>query len=178
MVVGPASEDEVVRPVDLGIRWDMGAPLPHLLQAEGRAFLAFYLPDSEPGWDGTMVQVVDPASPASASIGIVTWSPCRVAVLGPPNDEAITGHRLWERGLRDIEPYSAAEVLNSAWIASHERANRVHRRHNPQRYASLRHYVLLFHDSTFECLVEGYTVQTVFDAMPNVLARLARQLVE
>ena len=36
---------ERVEQVDFGIVWDGGAPTPHLIQSEHRAFLAFYLND-------------------------------------------------------------------------------------------------------------------------------------
>jgi len=171
-------DGEEVRPLDLGMRWDVGAPLPFLLQNEKRAFLAFYLNAADPTWDGTTVEVVDPAAARPAPIGIIAWQGCWGAVLGPPNDEVIKGHRLWRHGLKDIKPYGAAEVLNSAWIADLERVNRVHPHHNPARFAALHHYILMFHDSTFECLAEKHSVQRTVDSMPAVLVQLVQQLVD
>lgn len=46
--------------VDLGVRWSGGAPLPHLLSSGHRTFVAFYLDEPDPDWDGTYVHVVDP----------------------------------------------------------------------------------------------------------------------
>ncbi len=34
--------------------------------------------------------------------------------------------------------------------------NSVHPCHRPEGYAKLRHFVLAFHDSTFECVARGY----------------------
>jgi hypothetical protein len=48
--------------LDLGVAWDIGAPLPHQLASEGRTFLIFYLRDPVPGWNSTWVQVVNPAA--------------------------------------------------------------------------------------------------------------------
>ena len=63
---------EQVIPLDLGVRWDPGAPMPHLLQSENRTYLVFYLMEAVQGWDQTTVEVVDVASEAAASIGVIS----------------------------------------------------------------------------------------------------------
>jgi hypothetical protein len=167
---------ERVQAVDLGLHWDVGAPLPHLLQSERRTFIAFYLPDPPPGWDGTFVEVVDPASPQPAPLGVIEWLGCRGAVLGGPNDEACQGHRLWNDGLSDVGWYRAAEVTNSRWISDLEKANRVHPRHRPESYASYRHFILGFHDSTFECIAIRFRAWATMTSMPEALVTLAAHL--
>src|SRR5262245_55456032 len=47
--------DEYAVELDLPLRWDTGAPMPHLLADGRRAYLLFYLADVDPGWDGTSV---------------------------------------------------------------------------------------------------------------------------
>ena len=165
-----SSSDEKAVPVDLGIRWDAGAPLPHLFQSEYRTFLTFYLYEQDPDWNG--------AYSASARIAIIEWRGCFGTMLGWPNDEALSGHRLWESGLKEVGYYGAAEVRNSSWIAEIEKGNSVHPQHKPERFAALRHYILLFHDSTFECLAEGYTITKVFMPRSEVLLQLAHRLIE
>ena len=78
--------------------------------------------------------------------------------FGPPNDEAIGGHRLHQIGLT---PYSSFEVLNSKWVAEWEIANRVHEGHRSEHFSRYRHIILTFHDSTLEFIAPGFTVQTV-----------------
>ncbi len=158
--------DEKALPIDLGIRWDTGAPLPHLFQSEYRTFLTFYLDEQDMDWNG--------AYSAPARIAIIEWHGCFETMLGWPNDEALSGHRLWKRGLKEVGHYGCAEVRNSSWIAEIEKGNRVHPQHKPERFAALRHYILLFHDSTFECLAEGYTIEKVFQSMQEVLQELTR----
>lgn len=167
---------EKVHPVELGLRWDVGAPLPHLLQSEWRTVLAFYLSEPDPTWDGTWVNVVDPTSSESALIGVIEWVGCGGAVLGGPNDEAYHGHRLWDQGLSKVGAYRAGEVTDSAWIAERERSNRVHPSHRPGVFANLRHFILGFHDSTFECVARGYRAFRVRESMPRVLAVLAARI--
>lgn len=169
---------ERVKPIDVGLQWDIGAPMPHLLQSESRTFLTFYLADPRPDWDGTFVEVIDPTSPAPASLGVIQWLSGGGAVLGGPNDEAYHGHRLWERGLSEVGAYRAAEVLDSAWIAVLEEQNRVHPYHRAEAYASYRHFILGFHDSTFECVATGFRVWKAEIAMPEMLAALAARLDE
>ena len=167
---------ERVKPVDVGLQWDIGAPMPHLLQSESRTFLTFYLSDPRPDWDGTFVEVIDPTSPAPASLGVIQWLSCRGAVLGGLNDEAYEGHRLWERGLSEVGAYRAAEVMNSAWIAALEVENRVHPYHRAEAYASYRHFILGLHDSTFECVAEGFRTWKAAISMPEMLGTLAARL--
>jgi hypothetical protein len=80
--------------------------------------------------------------------------------LGPPNDEALSGHPLYERGLRC---YGMFEVQHSSWIRMMEQRNRVHDRHAPERFAQLRHFIITFHDSTFECVAESVIARTVLE---------------
>jgi len=45
----------------------------------------------------------------------------------------------------------------------------VHDRHSPARYSALRHFIFTFHDSTFECVAEGVTGETVSEKDAEVL---------
>lgn len=75
---------------------------------------------------------------------------------GAPNEEALHGHPLYKNGLKW---YAGFEVSNSPWVASLEKMNRVHSHHRPSMYASCRHFVITFHDSTFECVADGYKIE-------------------
>lgn len=150
--------------------------MPHLLQSEDRTFLAFYLPNPTPNWDGLSVRIVDATSSEAVPIGVIEWISCRGAILGEPNDEAFRGHRLWSRGLSAVGLYRASEVSNSRWIAEREEANRVHDFLQPETYARLRHFILGFHDSTFECLAEALRAWKISGSMPDVLATLVAHL--
>ena len=172
----PRKSRELVRPLDIGLQWDVGAPLPHLLQSERRTFLIFYLSDPWADWDGTSIEVIDPTSPAPAPLGVVQWLSCGGAVLGGPNDEAYSGHRLWGQGLSEIGVYGAAEVMDSEWIAALEKQNRVHPNHRSDAFASYRHFILGFHDSTFECVAEGFRAWKAEISMPEMLGALAARL--
>lgn len=106
-----ARHQEHAVPFDLGVRWDVGAPLPHLLTSGMKTYLAFYLSDPEPGWDGTTVRVVDPGDGTEASLALVEFLGCEAVKMGPPNDEVLEGHHLYGRGLAGYEPLT---VKNSS----------------------------------------------------------------
>ncbi len=93
-------------------------------------------------------------------------------MFGPPNDEAFAGHPLASRGL---QPYGAFEVLASSWIRQLERMNAVHRHHDPEDFAVYRHIVLAFHDSTFECIAEGYTCEEAWGFPSSLIAHALRE---
>lgn len=143
--------DRVVRLSDVP-QSSVGAPCPLVMQDEFTTVVAYYVEAAEPGWTGESVRVVDPESSAEPA-ALVRFRGVCAAMFGPPNDEAFHGHPLAARGLR---PYSAAEIHESSWIRSLEQMNSVHPHHRPGRYEQLRHFVLAFHDSTFECVAMRY----------------------
>jgi hypothetical protein len=167
-------------PVDFGLVWDGGAPTPHLIQAEHRTFLAFYLNEPDPTWDGTQVKLVSPSDENESGLGVIEWLRCGGAVLGGLNDEAFHGHPLWTRGLDDTARlgYASAEVIGSRWISEWEQANRVHPYHSAKRFADRRHFILQFHDSTFECVAEGFIAFRTRQSMPSLLAELVHRVVD
>jgi hypothetical protein len=95
--------------------------------------------------------------------------------FGPPNEEAFSGHPLAARGLY---PFGAFEVLNSSWVRSLEKMNSVHRYHRKERFDALRHFVLTFHDSTFECVAKGYSWEPASGPLDELVANEARRLAD
>ncbi len=110
---------------------DAGAPAPRLAADEHEARVTYFVR----GLDDDAVTI--------------TFSGLYVLTFGPPNDEAFDAHPLAGRGLG---LYGAFEVLASSWVRSLERQNRVHPAHRPETFDRLRHFVLTFHDTTFECV--------------------------
>ena len=142
----------------------VGAPLPLVLSDEHRVLLAYLLEEFQPDRDGTSVRVVDPAS--NESIALVEFTLYSTYMFGAPNDEAFHGHPLAARGLT---PYGAFQIENSSWIRQLERMNSVHPSHRPERFERLRHYVFSFHDSTFECVAQSFTLTTHEGSLETVL---------
>ncbi len=52
-----------------------------------------------------------------------------------------------------------------------------HTGYQPDRWKTRNHYILWFHDSTFECIAESFTVEHHGCSMPELLALACRRLV-
>ncbi len=156
-------------------KWDGGAPLPYLLQSEYKTFLTYYIKTIDPNWDGTYVTVKDPVSESKESIAIVEWVGCRGAMLGGLNDEAIMGHRLYNFGLKE-GGYDTFIVKNSKWIEELRKGNSVHSQHKDEQFSKLNHYILLFHDTTFECIAESFKIETMQNSMSEVLKAVVQRV--
>ena len=77
--------------VECGLRWDIGAPLPTILQWEHETHLFFYLHDQ-------------------GGVGRVIFEDCRATSFGPPGED---GHALDGRGW---EAYRPLLVQRSPWL--------------------------------------------------------------
>jgi hypothetical protein len=148
--------------------WETGAPLPHVVSSGMRTFLLYLANEPDPDWDGSYV--TEMRTMDIHRIVLVEFVGSYTFQFGGPNDEVIGGHRLWGRGLA---PYSAHVIANSRWLAEMEQINKVHPRYHPDKWKTLKHYLLLFHDESFECLARGYTIEVFQDSLEHV-AEIAR----
>jgi hypothetical protein len=80
------------------------------------------------------------------AVALVTFAGSEAHYFGPPHVDAVDHHPLHSRGL-DI--YGAFEVHDSSWIRE--------LRQIAGRRINGRHFILTFHDSTFECIASGFT---------------------
>jgi hypothetical protein len=137
---------------------DAGAPSPVVLSSGPTTVVAYH------------VSTTDRKRPAA----LVAFSGVLATYFGAPNDEAFAGHPLHARGLR---PYGAYEVESSSWIRVLAKMNSVHPQHRAEHYSGLRHFVLAFHDETFECVADDFTVAVadgpVLDLVPRMRALVA-----
>ena len=93
--------------------------------------------------------------PGNACVRIA-FAGALVHCFGPPNDETLQAHPLAAFGLTR---YAAFEVRHSRWIEELKAMNRVHDRHDDALFDGYRHFIWTFHDSTFECLAEGFAAE-------------------
>jgi hypothetical protein len=108
--------------------------------------------------------------------GVITWRGCLAVKFGIPNDETQHGHPLWRERTEPPPYYGAVEVIGSPWIAELEAIEQVHVSSRPGLSGSHRHFVLLFHDSTFECVATGFEVSRSPRSPRAVVAELAARL--
>jgi len=160
-------------PMGFPFPWNVGAPLPHLLQNDGRTFLVFVLSDIGRNSDGSYATVRRPDEPNSVNVAIVEFKRCLCTKMGTPNDEDSHGHPLHGKGL---DSHSAMRVLNSAWIKELQAINSVHGQQSPETWANLNHFIFGFHDCTFECIAESFWVAPRTATIPDVLAEICAEL--
>ncbi len=78
---------ERVVAVDLGVTWDPNGPDAVLITGD---------------WVATVLALNAHFNDPDRRCVVMTWTHTRMASKSSPNDEAITGHRLWRRGLSDV----------------------------------------------------------------------------
>ena len=133
---------EHVTAADLAVTWEPNAPAARLTvtdDGEARLTLRAHPEDH----DQRPVDLV--------------WNGCLVARMEAPNDEAISGHRLCEAGLREV--LWLGEVHESGLIAETERRNHVHPHHTAERYTGLRHWVASLKECTVEVVADSLRVE-------------------
>ncbi|WP_394845077.1 hypothetical protein LZC95_49495 [Pendulispora brunnea] len=130
--------------------WDAGAPVPHLLSSGRNITLVYYGRANDPTWDGTWAHVRDLSD--LAPVVVLDFLGCAIFKMGSPNDEVLHGHPLFGKGL---DFYAPQIVENSPWLRELETINRVHARFDADHWRSMHHFILPFHDETFECIARG-----------------------
>lgn len=123
---------EKVRALDLGVEWSDGSPRPKLIHDVSQTFLVVELREDRD--DG-------------ARTGVLRWLGVVAVAAGFPNEEA-----------RPPSTATAYEVLDSPWLTGVRAAERTHPRASKVPFANVRHFRLLFHDSTFDILAESVRV--------------------
>jgi hypothetical protein len=156
-------------------KWDVGAPEPHVLCSGWKTLLLYFIAEHDPDWDGSYVQVVDPASDEVRPIALVEFEDCYAVKFGGPNDEVLHGHPLNGRGLAY---YGAHDIKNSRWMEEERRIQSVHEMHVPATWNERRHFLFAFHDQTVECIATGYRVEELKVGFPEALDIARRRLIE
>lgn len=168
--------DELDRVFRLGgaPRSSVGAPLPLVVGNEYITCVSFYCQNTPPAWNGENARSVTPAS--EEPWAIVSFIECYAHFFGPPNDEAFAGHPLYSRGLM---PYDAYIVGHSSWLRELERMNSIHPHHDRATFLrGQHHFILAFHDSTFECIASRYHVKRGAGPLTGTVAVMSDHLRE
>ena len=69
-LLAAARGEEYAEPCGFPLKWDAGAPMPHLMVNDHRALLAFLLSEPDPAWDGSYTTI---KSPGAASLNRWGW---------------------------------------------------------------------------------------------------------
>lgn len=146
-----------VEVLPLGVVPEPAVPSASLFHTEHRAFLIFNA--VRPGADGRL---------AEAGIAVLTFDQTRLSKFGLPNDEALRGHPILG-GLN--VGYAVCEIHESSWLAEAMRRNEICFPGSTM-FAGVRHFAVLTHDSTFECLAKSLTLRVSKEPYGVVLQEL------
>ena len=154
-----------------GFDIDIGAPMPTILSNEHQIYLIFYVSNVDPNWDRKTIHIRNENDEGVISIKFDRFAQFK---FGNPNDEAINGHPLFEHGLR---PYSIQKVIESDWIRELIKMNSVHPYHSDEQFSKFEHFIFFFHDTCFEIVAEGYSIeQNPETTMKEEIQRIAKLL--
>lgn len=142
----------------------VGAPMPIVLSNEHRVLLGYIMEET------SAATAVDDDS-HDEHFALIDFAVYSSYMFGPPNDEAFEGHPLASRGL---SPYGSFQIEDSSWIRQLERMNSVHSNHI--RFDRYKHFVFTFHDSTFECVAEGFTVSQHHGSFDSLVTTMQERL--
>ena len=140
---------EAIVELDIGVTPEAAVSGAVLLQSEVSGYLLFNAMrnTSKPFPAGGFYK-------EDAGIAVVELVLCSITKFGYPNDEAWS-HIPRTKGLA----YGVFEVQNSAWKAELLRLNRF--AFPDTKESNRRHFLFLFHDSSFECIAQELKVQVM-----------------
>ncbi len=154
-----------------GFDIDVGAPMPTILSNEHHIYLIFYVSNIDPNWDGLTVHMRTENDKGIATIKFERFAQFK---FGNPNDESINGHPLHKHGL---QPYSIQKVNESEWIKELVKMNSVHPYHKDEQFSKYEHFIFFFHDTCFEIVAEGYSIeQSPKSTMKDEIQRIGKLL--
>ena len=104
---------------------------------------------------------------------IVEMRKCICTKFGYPNDEALGGHPLRDKGLI---AYGIFKVLNSSWLLTLEKQNKINFPNHSQWFYSYSHFIFTFHDSTFECICDELHITLSEEPYKKILKMILNRL--
>lgn len=157
---------EQIEELKLGVTPEAAVSGAVLLQSEYSAFLTFNAQKetNEPSPYGGFYTV-------DADIVIVEFSGCLITKFGHPNDEAVASIPKYKN--LDVA-YGLCEVKNSEWVKELERNNSY--QFPNTSYSDLRHFLIFFHDSTFECIAKEIKINTSEQPFGKIIGELSEKI--
>jgi hypothetical protein len=135
---------ESVVPLDIGVVWDPNAPEAVLAANDmGVTALALYAHSDD-----------EDQNPV-----VLVWRGSHYSSMGDPNDEALSGHRLYSKGLDSVA--WVGQVHDSELVVTLEKQNSAHTAHDPARFAELSHYIVLTKEQVVEVVARGLSISRV-----------------
>lgn len=156
--------DEIVE-LDLGVTPNAGVSGAVCLQTERATFLTFNAL-RRTDRTGPFGEVYDDAGTA-----VFEFKRCLLSRFGYPNDEARFGIPRY----KDVS-YGIYEVRQSSWVKDVIRQNRFQFPDTSDDWIQRkRHFLFAFHDDTFECLADDFSMEVANEPYSAIFERLRRQ---
>lgn len=151
--------------VDLNFGFTMsgGGSQPLLMADEASALISFYIDTYIP----------DTSSFAEDKIATIKFVNYPKVLFGFPDIDRIGGHPYYSLGMR---PYSAYELIDSDLITSLAKIDSHHNLFSKPKWEKYHHYLLLFHDSLFECVAENYEILPTSSSMAEAATKMSEHL--
>lgn len=104
---------------------------------------------------------------------VITFKRTNSHRFGIVNDEAASGHPLYDKGL---EVYRAHIIENSSWIEELKQIHKVHPRYSNDHWKGGKHYLLFFHDEIFEIIAVDYKIEVSNSTLKELAIEIAVRL--
>ena len=155
---------EAIVELDIGVTPEAAVSGAVLLQSEVSAYLLFNAmrDTSRPFPSGGFYK-------EDAGVAVIELVQCSITKFGYPNDEAWS-HIPRTRGLS----YGVFEVQNSTWKVELMGLNRF--AFPDTKESRSRHFLFLFHDSSFECIAQDLQVEVVRKPFQEVFGGVSAKL--
>jgi hypothetical protein len=153
--------DEVIA-VDLGFVPEAAVSGPIFFQAERSAYLTFNA--THKTRNGRF---------EDAGTAVVEIPNCLITRLGYPNDDGRSGYPFY-KGL----DYGVYEILNSLWVRQLMEFKRTRFPKPAADWWGLegRHFLVTFHDSTFECISSNLNATSTKEPLESVIQNLLKRI--
>jgi hypothetical protein len=167
------TSSEHARRIEWAPSWDQGAPLPQVFSNGHKTYLTYLINTPDPGWDGSYTTMTDNKSNDTFPLAIVNFIKPNSHRFGIVNDEAASGHALYNKGL---QIYEAHIIENSGWIEELKTIHKVHACYSDKQWINNKHFLLFFHDEIFEIIAENYEIEIINSTFRDVAIDIAKRL--
>ena len=157
---------EIIEELKLGVTPEAAVSGAVLLQSESTTFLTF-----------NAQKETDKPSPyggfytTEAGTAIIEFTNCLITKFGHPNDEASMSIPKY----KDLDfAYGICEVKKSDWVKELETLNSF--QFPNSSYSEYRHFLIFFHDSTFECIAKEFKLNVSEQPYSKIIGELGEKI--
>jgi len=156
-----------LKKVDSLLFIDVGAPEPLILCDEHKLSLLYYY-EKDANDNSVQKDLPSERNKNDTGVAVVSFKNVFIHKFGFPNDEALNAHPYYSLGLTS---YSMFELHQSDWV------DRIVKLVAVNGHRSLKHYIITFKDSTFECIAKDVAIDFMpFISMQEALIMTSRSL--